>query len=87
MAEGIALSKYTEFIVGFTLGTTVSTLLGYYFGGKDKDPTERRDRATIFKRTIIPSHTRISDELSNNGDEVVRRDVDDGEGDVDDERI
>jgi Na+/H+-translocating membrane pyrophosphatase len=36
------VSKFTEFIIGFVLGTLISTLINFYFGG-----TENATRKTI----------------------------------------
>lgn len=43
--EGAYLSQYTGEILGFTMGTSVSTILGHYFSGIRSLPSDKRRKA------------------------------------------
>lgn len=86
IAEGITLSKYTEFIVGFTLGTTVSTVLGFYFQSRATDSTIRRSTDVILQEPNGNSNGGTNGGLRNGSDTIQRNDSE-GKGGVDDEHV
>lgn len=50
--EADKISKFAEFIIGFVLGTLISTLINFYFGG-----TENATR----RKTITPVDINVND--------------------------